>query len=148
MAHKPSAVTNSVERCGQRANRSGRRTLQRPAGPRRRRSICAQSHGQMSLIVNPFGEAGDHFGASVALDSVLYAVVAARRSSVRRIIRKPSLCTCWSIRVGHSPGNRLTAGASGHGLGTSAAISGRTVLMGAPFDQNGTVAGCGSARLL
>ncbi len=108
-------------------------------------AFAYNQYGQMSLIVNPFGAANDHFGASVAVDSA-YAVVAAPgddpfgegsgKGFVYLLVDQG-----WALVGQLSDGS----GAAGDGLGTSAAMSSRTVLMGSPFDQNGSAASRGSA---
>ncbi len=101
-------------------------------------------HGQMTLLTNPYSHPGDHYGAAVAIDGE-YAVVSAPGDNPFGD-NSGKAFVYLLIDQGFALVGQLTdgGGAAGDALGTSAAISNRTVLLGAPFDQYGNAAHWGS----
>ncbi len=95
------------------------------------------SWGQSQIVLDYNGHAGDHFGSAVGMDQP-YAVVAAKgdnpfgAGSGRGFVYLLD-GTTW-IQVDQLADG---GGQAADALGSSAAISGRNVILGAPFDNNG-----------
>ncbi|MBC7776877.1 MAG: HYR domain-containing protein [Phycisphaerae bacterium] len=95
------------------------------------------SWGQRQLLLDYNGHAGDHFGSAVGIDEP-YAVVAAKgdnpfgAGSGRGFVYLLD-GSAW-IQVDELADG---GGQAGDALGSSAAISGRNIILGAQFDNNG-----------
>jgi hypothetical protein len=97
----------------------------------------ANSWGQNQIIFDVDGQAGNHFGSDVGVDAP-YAVVASRGDSP---FGQGSGGGFVYLLEGSTwvPADQLTDGGGhdGDALGSVAAISGRTVILGAPLYNNG-----------
>jgi len=95
------------------------------------------SWGQRQIVLDYNGQAGDHFGSAVGIDEP-YAVVAAKgdnpfgAGSGRGFVYLLD-GNAW-VQVDQLADG---GGQAGDALGSSAAISGRNIILGAPFDNNG-----------
>jgi hypothetical protein len=102
------------------------------------------SWGQNNLLLDFNGAAGKRFGSAVDIEGD-YAVVSAKGDSP---FGPGSGRGFVYIRFGNSwvPAGQITdgAGQANDNLGTSAAISGGAIILGAPLDDNGTKADQGS----
>jgi hypothetical protein len=95
------------------------------------------SWGQNQILLNYNGQAGDRFGSAVGIDDP-YAVVASKgdnpfgAGSGRGFVYLLD-GSAW-IQVDQLADG---GGQAGDALGSSAAIGGRNIILGAPFDNNG-----------
>ncbi len=105
------------------------------------------SWGQRQIVLDYNGQTGDHFGSAVGIDEP-YAVVAAKGDN-------PFGDNAGGGFVYQLDGNnwvlvdQLTdgGGQANDALGSSAAISGRNIILGAPFDNSGANTDQGSVTI-
>jgi len=96
------------------------------------------SWGQRQIVLDYNGQAGDHFGSAVGMDEP-YAVVAAKgdnpfgAGSGRGFVYLLD-GSAWVLVSQLTDGG----GQAEDALGTTAAISGRNIILGAPLDNNGS----------
>ena len=98
------------------------------------------NEAELSPDVAPYEEA--HFGESVAIDGAVVAIPAPGS-----YVNACYLFTPWATGWRRGAILTLPSEEGGEGFGSSVAVSGRSVLVGAPYDSTPAGDGAGSAHV-